>query len=422
MATFIYKNSDLYCENVALSSILREVGSPTYIYSKAALKKSYRDFKNALAHINPLIAFSVKANSNLAVLKLLASEGAGADIVSGGELYRALKVGIRPEKIVYSGVGKQAHEMKEALDAGILLFNIESVEELELLSDIARSNNRKAPIAIRLNPDVDPLTHPYISTGMRQSKFGISIHEGIDIYKRALSLPGICIKGIDCHIGSQLTSVSPLIDSTEKLINLAKELKESGVELEYLDIGGGLGIQYGDEDPPTPKEYGYAISSLVQKIDDLDLKIITEPGRVICGNAGGLLTKVLFRKKNGSKKFMVVDAAMNDLIRPALYEAFHRIIPLNKVSEGSKFDAVDIVGPICESTDVIAKDRMMPNMQSDDAMLILSAGAYGFTMSSTYNSRLKAAEVLVDGDSWALIRKRDSYEDLVRGEAIPDFI
>jgi diaminopimelate decarboxylase len=361
----------------------------------------------------------MKACSNLTILKLFANMGGGVDIVSGGELYRALKAGVDPSKIVYSGVGKKTSEMDEALAADILLFNVESEAELDLLDQRARALSKKARIALRVNPDVDPHTHPYISTGMKKNKFGIDVARSVEIYRKAKGLEGIEPIGVDCHIGSQLTELAPILEAVDRLRELIRILRSEGIDVRYLDIGGGLGIPYDDETPPPPSAYGAAV---VEQVENMNVKLILEPGRLLVGNAGILVTKVLYQKRGQEKNFVIVDAAMNDLIRPSLYKAHHSLWKVSrssadKASEGRLI--ADVVGPICESSDFLAQARDMEAVESGDLLALMSAGAYGFSMSSNYNSRTKAAEVLVDGDKYFVIRDRETYEDLIRGERIP---
>ena len=419
MDYFEYKDGELYAEDLPLKEIARQVGTPTYVYSLATLRRHYRVFDQALGSQPHLICFSVKANSNLAVLKVFAREGSGFDIVSGGELFRALKAGAEAKKIVFSGVGKSRREMEEALTAGILMFNVESEPELAVLNEVAGKMGKKAPIALRVNPDVDPQTHPYISTGMKKSKFGIEIKRAMENYRKALSFPHLEIVGIDCHIGSQLTSVAPFVDALSRLREyldrvLTGALKSRGGSVRYLDLGGGLGIRYKDEEPPHPEEYARAI---LQAMSGLDITLVLEPGRVIVGNAGILVTEVLYLKDTEEKKFVIVDGAMNDLIRPALYGSYQSIRPVRE-QPGEKIVA-DVVGPICESGDFFAKDREITRPQPGDLLAVMSAGAYGFTMSSNYNSRPRAAEVLVDGRNFHVIRQRETLDDLIKGETIP---
>jgi diaminopimelate decarboxylase len=398
-----------------LEKIAEEIGTPFYCYSADTLKRHIRAFEEPLAGIDHQTCFAMKANSNLAILTMMARHGLGADVVSGGELYRAVKAGIPAEKIVYSGVGKTTAEIDMAIEAGIMMFNIESEQELGIINERAGALGRKAPISIRVNPDVDPQTHPYISTGMKDNKFGIDIETSMQQYLRAKDMKNIEIVGIDCHIGSQLTDISPFIDAADRLKALIEKLKEKGVTFRYLDLGGGLGITYSDEQPPHPREYGAAI---VNAVKDLGLKLIFEPGRVIVGNTGVLVTRVLYRKETAQKKFIIVDAGMSELIRPALYKAYHEIKPL-RMREGAMIKA-DVVGPICESSDFFAKDRALPLLDRGDLIAVMSAGAYGFTMASNYNSRPKPPEVLVEDGRYYMIVKRQSYEDLVSGETIPE--
>jgi len=419
MNHFEYRNGEMFAEQVPLKRIAQEVGTPAYVYSLATLKRHYQVFDQAFAKARHIVCFSVKANSNLAVLRAFAKEGSGFDIVSGGELFRALKVGADPKKIVFSGVGKKKEEIEYALKSGILMFNVESEHELSVLNEIASGIGKKAPISLRVNPDVDPQTHPYISTGMKKAKFGVDIKKSLETYKKALSLQNIDVVGVDCHIGSQLTSLTPFVDALAKVREyldrvLAGEMKKEGAQIRYLDLGGGLGIQYHDETPPLPEEYAKAI---IQGLEGLDITLILEPGRVIVGNAGILLTEVQYLKETETKKFVIVDGGMNDLIRPALYGSYQAIQPVVE----TKADTIvaDVVGPICESGDFFAKDREIARPQRGDLLAVMSAGAYGFTMASNYNSHPKPPEVLVDGDHYYIVRKRESLDDLINGEMIP---
>ncbi len=414
MHYFQYKNGELFCEEVPVKEIVSSVGTPVYIYSARTISRHFRVFDEAFSGVSHLVCYSVKANSNVAILRLLARLGAGADIVSGGELARALKAGIPADKIVFSGVGKTPDEMKAALEAGILMFNVESLDELEVLSEVASSLGKRAPFALRVNPNVDPKTHPYITTGLKKNKFGIPEEQAIEAYKKTKDHPFLYPIGLDAHIGSQLTSVSPFVDALKRLKAIWEEVISFGIELKYLDMGGGLGIVYRDEEPPPPKEYAEA---LIREAKELSATLILEPGRVIVGNAGVLITKVLYTKENGFKKFVIVDAAMNDLIRPSLYQAYHEIIPVEE-KDGGK-EVVDVVGPICESGDFFARERKLPVLKRGDLLAIMSAGAYGFVMSSNYNSRLRPPEVLVDGDKFYVIRRRESIFDLLALESIP---
>lgn len=414
MHYFEYKNGELYCEEVPIKKILEDVGTPVYIYSAKTIRRHYKVFEKSFSNIDHLICYSVKANSNIAIISLLKQLGSGADIVSAGELKRALKAGIDPKKIVFSGVGKTPEEIEFALRADILMFNVESLEELETLGEIAKKLGKRAPFALRINPDIDPQTHPYIATGLKRSKFGIPEEFVIKAYKKAKENPYLYPIGIDAHIGSQITSISPFVSALSHLKKIWEELISLGFELKYLDIGGGLGIVYENEEPPLPQEYAEAI---IKEGKDLKATIILEPGRVIVGNAGILVTKVLYTKENILKKFVIVDAAMNDLIRPAFYQAYHKIIPVEEKYE--EFEVVDVVGPICESSDFFAKERKLPKVKKGDFLAIMSAGAYGFVMSSNYNSRPRPPEVLVDEDKYYIIRKRETIEDLLAFETIP---
>jgi diaminopimelate decarboxylase len=419
MNYFEYRNGEMFAEGVALKRIAQEVGTPAYVYSLATLKRHYQVFDQAFANVPHIVCFSVKANSNLALLRAFAKAGSGFDIVSGGELFRALKVGADPKKIVFSGVGKKKQEIEYALNAGILMFNVESDQELFALNEIAAGIGKKAPISLRVNPDVDPQTHPYISTGMKKAKFGVDIKGSLETYKKAASLKNIDVVGVDCHIGSQLTSVTPFVDALAKVREyldrvLAGEMKKEGAAIRYLDLGGGLGITYHDETPPLPAEYAKAI---IRGVEGLDVTLILEPGRVIVGNAGILLTEVQYLKETDSKVFVIVDGGMNDLIRPALYGSYQAIQPV--VENKAENIVADIVGPICESGDFFAKDREIARPKRGDLLAVMSAGAYGFTMASNYNSHPKPPEVLVDGDRYDIVRKRESYDDLINGEVIP---
>jgi diaminopimelate decarboxylase len=420
MHYFAYRNGEMFAEGVPLSRIAREVGTPAYVYSLGTLKRHFRVFDQSFAAVPHIVCYSVKANSNVALLRAFAKEGSGFDIVSGGELFRALKAGADPSKIVFSGVGKKQQEIEYALKSNILMFNVESEQELVALNEIAGGLDKKAPISLRVNPDVDPQTHPYISTGMKKAKFGVDIKRSLETYRKALSLPNIEVVGVDCHIGSQLTSVAPFVDALARVREylervLAGSLMKEGACIRYLDLGGGLGISYNDEMPPHPEEYAKVI---IDGLEGLDITLILEPGRVIVGNAGILVTEVQYIKETEAKKFVVVDAGMNDLIRPALYGSYQAIRP---VAENPAEPIIaDVVGPICESGDFFAKDREIPRPQRGDLLAIMSAGAYGFTMASNYNSHPKPAEILVDGDRYYVIRKRETFEDLINGEAIPD--
>jgi diaminopimelate decarboxylase len=417
MHHFLYRDGRLFCEDVPIEAIAREVGTPFYCYSHATLTRHFQAFDSAFDIVDHLTCFSVKSCSNVAVLRVLANLGAGVDIVSGGELYRALKAGVPPERIVFSGVGKTASEIAYALDTGILMFNLESAQELLAVNECAGRLGRRAPVAIRVNPDVDARTHPYISTGLKQNKFGIDVEAAVAEYIRARDLPHLEVVGVDCHIGSQLTEVSPFVDALRRLKLLIERLRGEGIQIRYLDLGGGLGITYRDEEPPPPKEYAQV---LMAETDRLDCRLIFEPGRVIVGNAGILVTRVLYLKEGPAKNFIIVDAGMNDLIRPSLYGSYHQIQPVAD-RERPQIRA-DVVGPICETGDFLARDRKLPQMEQGEMLAVMSAGAYGFSMSSNYNTRPRAAEVLVRGDRFQVIRSRETYQDLLRGEQIPSFL
>lgn len=417
MNHFQYRADELYAEDVAVKDIVAEVGSPVYIYSHATLERHFRAFDEAFAAVPHTICYSLKANSNQSVLKTFFNLGGGVDIVSGGELYRALKAGVDPARVVYSGVGKMDDEIEYALNTGILMFNVESEQELTRISEIASRMGKTAGIAIRVNPDVDPGTHPYITTGLKNAKFGITIERAIAEYRRAKDLPGISILGVDCHIGSQLTKVAPFVDSIEKLKKVIEALREMGVDPRYFDIGGGLGIQYNDEEPPLPADYGREIVAATR---DLGMHLIFEPGRNLVGNAGILVAKCLFTKSRDEKNFIMIDAGMNDLARPALYGSFHGVQAVRRDQDGMV--VADIVGPICESGDFLVKDRQVPMFRQGDLMAFMSAGAYGFAMSSSYNSRPRVAEVMVRGDAFQVVRRRETVEDLVKGESIATFL
>lgn len=412
---FDYRSDELHCEDVSLARIAAEVGTPTYVYSLAALRAAYRAYDHALAAVPHVVCYAIKANDTLAVIRAFAREGSGFDIVSGGELARALRAGADPKRIVFAGVGKQTDEMEAAIRAGILMFNVESPAELEALAAVAARLGARAPIAIRVNPDVDPKTHPYISTGMKKSKFGVAIDTALELYAKAATLPALEIVGVDCHIGSQLTSISPFVDAWARVRALVGDLRARGHRIRYVDLGGGLGITYGDEAPPTHAEYGKAIGDAAR---DLDVTVIVEPGRSLVGNAGVLLTKVIYLKAGTTKRFVVVDAAMNDLIRPSLYEAFHDIRPVQRASADGAHP-VDVVGPICESGDFLAQDRPLPPVAAGDLLAVMSAGAYGFVMASNYNARPRPASVLVDGARFDVVRVRETIDDLMRGETVP---
>jgi diaminopimelate decarboxylase len=417
MHFFEYKNGHLHCEGIPIEEIAGKVGTPVYVYSYQTLVRHFTVFDEAFKGMPHLVCYSAKANSNLALLRLFINLGGGVDVVSGGELYRAVKGGADPRKIVFSGVGKREDEIEYALKAGILMFNVESSQELQTINDVAGRLGKKAPISIRVNPDIDPKTHPYISTGLKQNKFGIDILRAPMAYRMASQLPNLKITGIDCHVGSQLVEVEPIIEALRKLKGLVENLRKEGMDIQYLDLGGGLGITYEDEEPPHPVEYA---STILDEIRGFDCTLVLEPGRVMVGNAGILATKVLYTKENEEKRFIIVDAGMNDLVRPSYYGSFHQILPVRR--ETREEIVADIVGPICESSDFLAKGRKIPKPDPGDFLAVMSAGAYGFSMSTNYNSRPRVAEVLVKDDQMFVIRKRESYDDLVRGEEIPDFL
>jgi len=417
MHFFEYRNHQLQCEGIPIRQIAEKVGTPFYLYSYQTLVRHFTVFDEAFKGIPHLICYSAKANSNLSLLRLFVNLGGGVDIVSGGELYRALKGGADPQKIVFSGVGKREDEIEYALQTGILMFNVESSQELQAINEVAGRIGNKAPISIRVNPDIDPKTHPYISTGLKQNKFGIDVLRAPMAYRLASQLPNLKILGIDCHIGSQLVEVEPFIEALKKLKQMVENLRKEGIEIQYLDLGGGLGITYEDEEPPHPIEYA---STILDEIRGFGCTLILEPGRVIVGNAGILVSKVLYTKENEEKRFVIVDAGMNDLIRPSYYGAYHQILPVKE--EAREEIVADVVGPICESSDFLAKGRKLPSLRSGELIAVMSVGAYGFCMSTNYNSRPRITEVLVRDDQMFVIRQRENYEDLIRGEEIPEFL
>ncbi|MEW6136761.1 MAG: diaminopimelate decarboxylase [Thermodesulfobacteriota bacterium] len=419
MHHFHYIDNELFCENVAIRAICEDLGTPVYVYSRSTLERHFQVFREPFLSTKHLVCFSMKACSNVAILRIFANLGGGVDIVSGGELFRALRAGVDPSRIVYSGVGKKAAEMMEALEADILMFNVESEQELLELNRTALEAGKKARIAFRVNPDVDPLTHPYISTGMKKNKFGIQVDQAFNLYRVAKTLQGVEPVGVDCHIGSQLTELSPFTAAVNKLKELIYRLRSEDIDVKYLDVGGGLGIPYDQEEPPVPAEYGAAILDMIR---DLDITLLLEPGRVLTGNAGVLVTRVLYQKQGAAKNFVIVDAAMNDLLRPSLYQAHHAIWKVVKPSgpHGSVNKIVaDVVGPICESGDFLAQSREIDEVSQGDLLAVMSAGAYGFSMSSNYNSRPRVAEVVVDGTHYHVVRDRETYADLIRGERVP---
>jgi len=416
MYPYIERNGgSLYVESLSLHSLAKQYGTPLFVYSENAIRDQWSAYEAGFSGQDHLICFAVKANSNLAVLALLAKLGAGFDIVSVGELERVLKAGGDAGKVVFSGVGKRPDEIRRALEVGIRCFNIESEAELQRVNEVAAEVGVKAPVSLRVNPDVDAGTHPYISTGLRSNKFGVTIDEALRVYKEAALLPHLDVVGIDCHIGSQLTELTPFEDALDRVLLLVDQLAEAGINLHHIDVGGGLGIDYQDDNPPTPQAYVQAVTA---KLEGRSLEIIMEPGRAMVGNAGVMLTTVEFLKQGEEKNFCIVDGAMNDLIRPALYSAWQNIVPVEMRSEGDS-TTYDVVGPICETGDFLGKERAL-NVQSGDCLAVLSSGAYGFVMSSTYNSRPRAAEVMVRGDQQWLVRERETIESLYAGEKIPE--
>ncbi len=413
MHYFEYRNDELYAEDVPMWDLARRFGTPLYVYSARTLRRHFRVFDEAFAGTDHLICYAMKALSNLSILKLFGAMGSGFDIVSGGELMRCLRAGADPAKIVFSGVGKSDEEIGAALDAGILMFNVESRPELHRISEVAGRMKKRAPVSLRVNPDLDPGTHPHISTGHRDSKFGIPLSQVEEYYAEARNLSNLELVGLSTHIGSQITDTAPFTEEGNKLAAIVGRLRAVGIALKYLDIGGGLGIPYLEE-PPSPMEYGKAVLPPIAK---LGLKIIAEPGRVMVGNAGVLITKVLYNKETDVKRFIIVDAAMNDLIRPVLYEAYHNIQPVKKIS-APKIVTADVVGPVCESGDFLAQHREMPEPAEGDLLAVMSAGAYGAVMASNYNSRPRVPEILVDGADALVIRERDTFEDIIRNEKI----
>ncbi|MGB5277805.1 MAG: diaminopimelate decarboxylase [Gammaproteobacteria bacterium] len=419
MDYFNYREDRLWAEDVDIAAHVEQWGTPCYVYSRATLERHWRAFDEALSSIPHLVCYAVKANSNLAVLNVLARLGSGFDIVSVGELERVLAAGGDAARVVFSGVGKRKDEITRALDVGIRCFNVESTAELELINEIAAAHGVKAPVSLRVNPDVDARTHPYISTGLKENKFGISIDEAMTAYQRAADAGHIDVQGIDCHIGSQLTEIAPFVDALERVLLLVDHLAEQGIRLKHLDMGGGLGIRYRDEEPPAPAEHAAA---MVEHLQHRELEILIEPGRAIAGNAGLLLTQVLFLKHSEDKNFAVVDAAMNDLMRPALYGAWQEIVPLHLRQPGSAtatgpVKIYDVVGPVCETGDFLGKDRELA-LEQGDILAVRSSGAYGFTMSSNYNSRPRAPEIMVDGDTATIVRERETLQQVMQGERV----
>ena len=412
-----YQNGQLMVEGVALSELARQHGTPLFVYSKAAILAALAAYQRGLAGREALICYAMKANSSLAILQLLADAGCGFDIVSAGELERALAAGATPSKIVFSGVGKTRAEMRRALEAGVGCFNIESMAELDVLSDVAVACGQTAPVSIRVNPNVDAKTHPYISTGLKGNKFGISHDEALAAYRHAASLPGLRVVGIDCHIGSQITESAPYLEAMDRVLDLVTQIEAAGIPIHHIDFGGGLGIDYNGDTPPAADVLWQQLLGKLDARGFGNRKIMIEPGRSLVGNAGVCLTEVLFLKPGEQKNFCIVDAAMNDLPRPALYEAFHRIVPLAEANPAAQTTTYDVVGPVCESGDWLGRDRALA-VQQGDVLAVLSAGAYCMSMASNYNTRPRAAEVLVDGASARVIRQREAVQDLWRGESV----
>ncbi len=406
MKPFESKNGELHAEDVALSQIAKQFATPTYVYSKSALEASFKAFQSGFVGSDHLVCFAVKANPSLAILNLFASLGAGFDIVSGGELARVLAAGGDPAKVVFSGVGKTAIEMRAALEAGIFCFNVESAAELERLNTVAGSMGKVAPVSLRVNPNVDAKTHPYISTGLKNNKFGVAYEDAFSLYQAAAGMANIAIHGVDCHIGSQITELSPFLDAFDRVLALVDQLQQSGIHIQHIDAGGGIGICYSDETPP---DFSIYAAAMLKKLGDRQIKLVFEPGRALVGNAGLLLSQVEYLKHTEAKNFAIVDAAMNDLMRPALYDAYHEILAV-KPRDGAS-QVYEVVGPVCESGDFLGHDRAL-NLQQGDLLAIMSAGAYGMSMSSNYNTRPRAAEVMVDGDTCHLIRQRETVEQL----------
>lgn len=416
MEDFHYEEGGLYCEDVPLSEIARSAGTPTYVYSYAALERAYKELDEAFSGLDHLVCYAVKANANLAVLRALASFGAGADIVSGGELYRTMRAGFDPKKVVFAGVGKTEDELMAGLGERILLFNVESVSELDHLDQLAARHGKKARVALRINPDVDAGTHDHMTTGRERDKFGIPVEEALQLAEKIKECRCIDLIGVHQHIGSQITKLDPYIESVERSASLVDELKDRGFDIKYFNIGGGLGIPYNGEETIAPRDL---VDAIRPTLEATGAKILCEMGRYIAGNAGTLLTGVIYRKRSGDKSFIVADAGMNDLLRPSLYDAYHEVRPVT--GNGSMAPA-DLVGPVCESGDYLARDRELPDAAEGDVLAVMSAGAYSFSMASNYNSRRRPAEVLVRDDRWAVVREREHYPDLVKGELVPAFL
>lgn len=418
MHHFAYRDGQLHCEDVPIERLARAVGTPFYLYSHATLRRHFEAFDAAFSGVDHLVCYSAKANAAGAILRLFAGMGGGLDIVSGGELHRGIAAGIPAERIVFSGVGKRTDEIDAALGAGIRMINAESVEELELIDGRAGALGRKAPVGIRVNPDVDPKTHPYISTGLRKNKFGIPEAQAMEAFRRAARLPHLEVLGVDCHIGSQITDPQPFADAMGHIAGMVRRLRREGIGISTVDVGGGLGITYRDEAPPGLDTYARAI---VSAFEGMELTIVLEPGRVLVGNAGILVGRVLYRKPGPDKVFVVVDAGMNDLIRPSLYDAFHAVLPVAE-DRSETLVRADVVGPICETGDFLARDRDVADLRPGDLLAVMSAGAYGFAMASNYCSRPRIAEVMVSGGDHHVIRRRERYEDLTAGESVPAFV
>ncbi len=410
---FTYRDQSLFCEDCAIQSLVYEFNTPLYVYSKAAILDAFRGYQKGLEGIPHLIAFAVKANGNLSILKLLNEEGAGADLTSGGEMHSALKAGIPADRLVFSGVGKSDVEIMDAIEAGVLMLNIESEPELDNIQSIAASLGKTANIAVRVNPNIDAKTHPKISTGLKEHKFGVPAENAVALYERAKEMPNIHIRGIAAHVGSSLPDTEPLLHAVEKLLDFKAQLNAKGIKITHLDVGGGLGIQYQNENQEPPNEYA---SKLRDRLRNENVTLVVEPGRSICGNAGVLITKILYVKRTDDRMFVVVDAGMNDLARPAIYGAFHEIVPV--ANADGQTETVDVVGPICESSDVFGKQRQLPRCERGGLLAVCSAGAYGYAMASFYNGRVRPAEVMVDGSTPKLIRHRETVEDLWRNQAI----
>lgn len=417
MHYFDYKNDELYCEDVPIAEIADAAGTPCYVYSYKTIERHFLVFDRAFRHTPHMTCYSCKANSNIAVLRLMGKLGGGADIVSGGELFRALRAGIPAQKIVFSGAGKTDDEIRSAIKAKILMMNVESAGELDAIRRVARSLKKKAPLSVRVNPQIDAKTHPYITTGLKKNKFGVLWDEARQLYREMKQDDYLGPIGISSHIGSQILELGPFMEAVKSLKEMMLQLKADGIPIEYIDIGGGLGITYRDELPPEPEDYGKVV---VQELQGLGVTVILEPGRVLVGNSGVLVTRLMYRKEGPDKTFYIVDGAMNDLVRPAFYDAYHEILPVILKTRGHL--KTDIVGPICESGDFFAKDRDMADLDPGELLAILGGGAYGFSMSSNYNSRRRAPEVLVKDNEFFVIRKRETFRDLIRGESIPSFL